>query len=273
MKKIIYILVLVALYLTQPACSVFKRTDKAKNVHQDTLTTASGLKYVVLKKMNPKAPLAKSGEQVTVHYSGYFKDGKIFDSSVKRGQPIKFTLGKGQVIKGWDEGLQLMGTGDRFKFIVPYQLAYGERGRGTIPPKTDLIFDVEMIYHQPERKVEPYATEGLDTVTTASGLKMIKIHSTRLERPQKGQKVWVDYSGYLTDGSMFDSSVKRGEPISFKVGFGQVIKGWDEALLSMRKGEKARLIIPPNLGYGSRAAGLIPPNSTLIFDVHLVDIE
>ncbi len=241
---------------------------------KDTITTASGLKYIVVKKMPSSEKTAKAGELVTVDYSGYFKDGKMFDSSVKRGTPIKFTLGQGQVIKGWDEALQLMRSGEKYRLIIPYQLAYGERGRGGIPPRTDLIFDVEMVYHQPEIKVEPYNTKGLDTITTKSGLKIIKVETTSNASPNPGDRIAVHYTGYLPSGKIFDSSVKRGTPIEFSVGKHQVIKGWDEALLMMHEGDKCRLIVPPHLAYGERGAGsLIPPNTTLIFDVNLVEIK
>jgi peptidylprolyl isomerase len=242
---------------------------------KDTMTTESGLKYIVVKKGHDKNPLAKAGETVTVHYTGYFKDGLIFDSSVKRGQPIKFPLGQGRVIKGWDEGLQLMRSGDKFRLIIPYQLAYGENGRGnSIPPKTDLIFDVELVYNQPEVKIEAYNVAGKDTIVTKSGLKMIPVKLTDLQKPSKGQNVTVHYTGYLMDGKIFDSSVKRDEPIKFQVGLSKVIKGWDEALLLMKKGEKYRLVIPPELAYGAKGAGgVIPPNATLIFDVNLVDFK
>ena len=242
---------------------------------KDTIETTSGLKYIIVKKGSDQNAIAKSGELVTVHYSGYFKDGLMFDSSIKRGQPIKFTLGEGQVIKGWDEGLQLMRSGDKFRLLIPYMLAYGENGRGkSIPPKADLIFDVELVHSQAEIKIEAYDTKGKDTVTTASGLKMIVIEKKEANKPTVGQNVSVHYSGYLVDGKMFDSSMKRGTPIDFQVGLGKVIKGWDEAILLMNKGEKYRLIIPADLAYGERGAGgVIPPNATLIFDVKLVDFH
>ncbi len=92
--------------------------------------------------------------------------------------------------------------------------------------------------------------------------------------PLKGSKVSVHYEGKLTDGTIFDSSYKRNEPLKFSIGVGQVIKGWDEGIMLLNKGAIARLVIPSHLGYGSRGAGgVIPPNSTLIFDVELVDIE
>jgi peptidylprolyl isomerase len=101
---------------------------------------------------------------------------------------------------------------------------------------------------------------------------MIPVRLTENQKPTNGQTVKVHYSGYLTNGTMFDSSVKRDEPFSFTLGSGQVIKGWDEAIAKMKKGEQYRVIIPSELGYGERGAGgVIPPNATLIFDVQLVD--
>lgn len=104
--------------------------------------TPSGLRYIVLQEGTGEKPLATSN--VKVHYTGMLTDGKIFDSSVQRGQPIDFGLN--QVIKGWTEGVQLMPEGSKYKFYIPYQLAYGDRGAGgVIPPKADLIFEVELL--------------------------------------------------------------------------------------------------------------------------------
>ncbi|XP_052868030.1 peptidyl-prolyl cis-trans isomerase FKBP2 [Anopheles cruzii] len=93
-------------------------------------------------------------------------------------------------------------------------------------------------------------------------------------RTKKGDMVHMHYTGTLEDGTEFDSSVSRGDPLTFTLGMGQVIKGWDQGLLNMCEGEKRKLVIPPELGYGERGAGeKIPPNSVLIFEVELVKIE
>jgi peptidylprolyl isomerase len=109
---------------------------------------------------------------------------------------------------------------------------------------------------------------------TASGLQYIDDQVGSGASPKKGGKVSVHYTGTLPDGKKFDSSHDRGKPFSFSIGVGQVIKGWDEGVMSMKVGGRRRLIIPPDLGYGARGAGgVIPPMATLHFDVELLAVE
>ncbi|MDZ8027983.1 MAG: FKBP-type peptidyl-prolyl cis-trans isomerase [Nostoc sp. DedQUE11] len=113
-----------------------------------------------------------------------------------------------------------------------------------------------------------------NAVTTPSGLKYVEIKEGTGATPERGQTVEVHYTGTLQDGTKFDSSRDRGQPFKFKIGVGQVIKGWDEGLSTMKVGGRRNLIIPPELGYGSRGAGgVIPPNATLLFDVELLGVK
>jgi len=237
----------------------------------EEIVTASGLKYIddVLGEGNYPKP----GDKVKVHYTGTLEDGTKFDSSRDRNKPFEFTIGVGQVIKGWDEGLLTMKPGGKRKLIIPSNLGYGERGAGKlIPPGSTLHFDVELIEIKEAFVDTDFSLPGREEVTD-SGLRMIIHKDGNGEKPAKGQTVQVHYTGLLETGSKFDSSHDRGRPFSFELGQGRVIKGWDEALALMSKGEKRTLIIPPNLGYGDRSTGRIPANSTLIFEVELIDFK
>lgn len=111
-------------------------------------------------------------------------------------------------------------------------------------------------------------------ITTPSGLRYEELTEGTGATAKAGDAVSVHYTGWLTDGSKFDSSLDRGNPFRFKLGAGQVIKGWDEGVAGMKPGGKRKLHIPPGLGYGSRgAAGVIPPNAELIFEVELLGVS
>ncbi len=116
---------------------------------EKVITTDSGLKYIDLKPGSGDA--AKKGDHVTVHYTGWLKNGTKFDSSVDRDKPFSFDLGAGDVIKGWDEGVAGMKSGGKRKLIIPSKLAYGENGRGKIPPDAELTFEVELLKIQPPK--------------------------------------------------------------------------------------------------------------------------
>ena len=115
---------------------------------------------------------------------------------------------------------------------------------------------------------------GAKAMTTESGLRYEDIVVGTGPSPQPGQDVTVHYTGTLEDGTKFDSSLDRGQPFTFKIGVGRVIKGWDEGVMTMKVGGKRKLVIPPQLGYGARGAGgVIPPNATLVFEVELISVQ
>ena len=239
---------------------------------KDTIRTASGLKYIMFER---KDGISCAGAKVTVNYSGFFRDGKSFDSSVERGKPFTLKCGGGQVIKGWDEGLALLHKGEKAKLIIPYDLAYGEKGYGPIPPKTDIIFDVEILDVVPVVSPVPFDIKGKEEKTTASGIKYYIINKgTSPVKAEAGKTVKVHYSGYLADGKMFDSSVERGDPIEFPLGKGQVIPGWEEGIALMSVGDKFRLVIPYFLAYGEQGRPpQIPAKADLTFDCELIDVR
>lgn len=118
-------------------------SDFLKRTNVTVEPTLSGLYFIELKQGNGKQPIP--GKKATVHYLGYFIDGQLFDSSYQRKEPFSFTLGVGEVIPGWDEGVAKMKTGGKYKLIIPSYLAYGSEARGPIPPNSTLIFEIELI--------------------------------------------------------------------------------------------------------------------------------
>ena len=237
----------------------------------DAAKTASGLASKVLTKgSGTKKPAA--ADTVTVHYSGWTTDGKLFDSSVQRGSSTSFPLNG--VIKGWTEGLQLMVIGEKRRFWIPAALAYGENPGGGRPGGT-LVFDVELlgIKEAPKPPDVPadVAAAPKDAEKTASGLaSKVLTKGSGASHPKATDRVEVHYSGWTTDGKHFDSSVVRGKSITF--GLDQVIPGWTEGVQLMVEGEKRRLWIPAALGYGENPGGG-RPGGLLVFDVELIKIE
>jgi len=243
-------------------------TFQNEGEESELITTDSGLQYEIIKMGTGEKPLAT--DKVEVHYHGTLEDGTVFDSSVDRGETITFPLNR--VIRGWTEGLQLMPVGSKFKFTIPPELGYGARPIGSIPPNSTLIFEVEL-FNIEKPIVDLDFNLPAEEKTLESGLRYLDHVKGTGEEATSGKEVVVHYSGYLADGTKFDSSHDRGTPFTFVLDQGRVIKGWDEGVAGMKKGGKRTLIIPPELGYGERGAGgVIPPNATLMFEVELLDI-
>ncbi len=233
--------------------------------------TNSGLIYVTT-KAGAGQPVRK-GETVTVHYTGTLQDGTKFDSSRDRGQPFEVPIGLGKVIAGWDEGIVGMLPGEQRTLTIPPQLGYGARGAGSvIPPNATLTFDVELIGVQTLPNTSP--TEPGKPRKLDSGLILETITPGNGPTAEPGDAVTVHYTGTLQDGTKFDSSRDRGQPFEVPIGVGDLIKGWDIGIVGMKVGERRKLTVPPELGYGTRGAGeVIPPNATLIFDVELINVK
>ena len=226
----------------------------------DAQKTASGLATKVLKPGTGKDHPTRD-DLVTVHYTGWTTDGKMFDSSVQRGQPS--TFGVARVIPGFGEGLQLMTVGEKRRLWIPEAQAYkGQEGR----PKGMLVFDVELL-DIPNKAPADVKAPPADAKKTPSGIayKVIK-EGSGARHPKASDSVTVHYTGWTTDGKMFDSSVTRGQPATFPLD--GVIAGWTEGVQLMVEGEKARFWIPEKLAYkGERA-----PYGMLVFDIELIKI-
>jgi peptidylprolyl isomerase len=230
----------------------------------DAAKTTSGLASKVLQ---PGTGSAKptADDFVTVHYTGWTTDGKMFDSSYARNSASTFPVNR--VIKGWGEGVQLMIVGEKRRLWIPQELAYaGQTGR----PQGMLVFDVELVDIVPSPEKNPPAdvkAPPADAQKTASGLayKVLRPGPAGGAHPTKGSRVTVHYSGWTTDGKLFDSSLMRGQTASF--GLTDVIQGWTEGLQLMVPGEKTRFWIPEGLAYKGQGNG---PRGMLVFDVELI---
>jgi FKBP-type peptidyl-prolyl cis-trans isomerase len=213
-------------------------------------TTPSGLRYQDIEEGTGAA--AQPKDFVQVNYTGVLRDGREFDSSKRAGQPFLFALGYGEVIKGWDEGVVGMKVGGKRKLWVPPQLGYGAQKTPSIPPNSQLIFEIELL------KIIQLKSEDRAEGTG--------------EPVRPGDAVEVHYTGTLKDGTVFDSSSKRGKPARCVVGTSR-LPGLGKGLIGMKQGGKRRLTIPPELAYGSKGnPPVIPPNAELIFDVELVSV-
>jgi FKBP-type peptidyl-prolyl cis-trans isomerase len=228
----------------------------------DAQKTASGLAFKVLQPgKGDKRPASQ--DMAVVHYTGWTTDGKMFDSSISRGAPSTFPVGN--LIKGFTEGLQLMTVGEKRRLWVPQELAYrGQPGR----PAGMLVFDVELIEIVPDPSAPPPDVAGppADARRTASGLAYKVLRPGKgTSHPERSSRVTVHYTGWTTDGKMFDSSVKRGQPATF--GLDEVIAGWTEGVQLMVEGEKTRFWIPQRLAYEGKPGA---PAGMLVFDIELL---
>ncbi|MDF2436504.1 MAG: putative FKBP-type peptidyl-prolyl cis-trans isomerase [Bacteroidota bacterium] len=241
---------------------------------KDTVKTASGLQLITV-QANKSGEQAVKGTKVVAQYSAFLTDGKMFDSSIERGQPLKANIGKGQLFAGLEEGLSLMRKGEKARMIIPSKLAFGEKGNGPIPANADIIFDIELVDVQKVVAPVLFDIKGLEAKKTASGLTYYEVkRSGSPVKAAAGKTVKVHYSGYLADGTMFDSSVERGEPLEFPLGQAMVIQGWEEGIALMSVGDKLRLVIPYMLAYGEAGRPpMIPAKADLTFDVELVDVK
>jgi peptidylprolyl isomerase len=238
---------------------------------KDTLSLPSGTKYII--SVVGTGQKADTGLVATIQYTGFLNDTTIFDSSVERQEPVKFTLGSNQVNPIFEEAVRQLSVGSKTRFIISSQKLFANNPNMSAQKNTDLFFDIELLKLEKKPTLVPFDTKGKDTIKTASGLKYIIIENGKGKKPVSGNKVTVHYSGYFTDGKKFDSSVERNLPFSFVLGKGGVIKGWDEGITLLNIGTKARFIIPPDLGYGDKQVGPIPPGSTLVFDIELIDAK
>lgn len=222
----------------------------------DPVTLPSGL--IVQEFRIGDGATVDRGQVATISCTTYLENGDLIESS----KEYTFPAGIGKVIMGWDEAVGTMQVGGQRKLIIPPYLAYGAAGRPPdIPPDATLTTYIELLRLVPEQ-------------TTDQNVKYYDMVDGFGDIVQNGDTLVVNYTGWLqADGTKFDSSLDEGrEPFEFVIGQGNVIKGWDNGLLSMGVGGKRVLIIPPEMGYGDQGNGSkIPGGATLIFEIELLE--
>ncbi len=276
---------------TKDATPDYAAADAAtlqKYVADNGITNAqkqtSGL-YFVPVTTNASATVPTAGKVVSILYTGKLLDGTVFDATSQRDNtPLSFTYGTDRVLAGIEEGLSLMHLGDKAILLIPSGLAYGSNSSTNVPANSVIRFEIELVGINPDYTVPDdnlitrYLTKN--NITTAqkqtSGLYFVPTTTNAAGTPAaKGKTVSVLYTGKFLNGTVFDASSQNGNtPLKFVVGGGQVVAGFDEGVGLLRKGEKATLLLPSALAYGSRGSGnTIAPNTVLIFDVEVTDVQ
>jgi peptidylprolyl isomerase len=238
----------------------------------EEITTENGLKIKLTQ--SGKGKNVSKGDKVKVHYTGTLVDDRKFDSSRDRDQPFEFVIGMKQVISGWDEALPYLKVGDRATLTIPPELGYGDTPMPKIPAGSYLVFDIEVLDVFKDFAPRRFVINEKKNITTPTGLVYNILEQGKGAKAEKGKTVEVHYTGFLENGDIFDSSVLRGQPISFRLGAGMVIPGWDEGIEFMNVGGKALLSIPYELAYGeSGRPPIIPAKAKLIFNVELIAVK
>jgi len=239
----------------------------------DKWTTDSGLQ--ITETVEGEGELPEKGDILKLRYTGWYLDGEKFDSTDKLPEPARVLFGRGDLLPGLEEGVATMRKGGKRILVLPPELAFGKEGRpGVVPPDQWVKFEVELVEIEPgPPPIVPWNDAGMEIVTSNSGLQIIDFTVGEGDYPKVGDTVVVSYSGFLADGTLFDTTYPNRAPVEFLLDAERLIPGWLEALLTMRVGGQRKIIVPPFLAYGAKGYGrAVPPNATLIYDIELLEI-
>jgi FKBP-type peptidyl-prolyl cis-trans isomerase len=271
------VVVLVGLVISVSGAASRKMSDGSDGTASDSglKEIAPGVRYRDIKEGSGEA--CPPGAEVTIHYTAWLENGAVFDSTKedKYPSPTKLKLKHTGLLPFWAEGVPGMKPGGIRKLVVSPEKAYGERGNGsgTVSSGATLIFEVELIEFAPSAPSK--LSDGADPNAADTGLKdiggglLIRDLKEGSGDPVKaGATVTIHYTGWLQNGDAFDSSRPHGKPTTFDLN--RLIKGWQKGIPGMKPGGIRKLVVPPELGYGSGGQGDIPPGATLVFEVELI---
>ncbi len=272
---------------TAVALSIYSCTNSGFKQHP------SGLQYKFINQQK-NTVYPKTGDIVAIKLKYTDQKGNIIEESDLFRTQLKKPSHAGGCI---EDALSMMSKGDSAVFLINAEDYYTFSKKQKLPkninPTEILHFYIKMVdiintdqfekerqiakisdANQEDKLLQAFISRsGITTEPTASGLYYIETTKGKGKKPQPGKKVTVHYNGYFIDGQIFDNSYQRNEPFTFYFGVGQVIQGWDEGIAKMNVGSKAKLIIHSSLAYGQKGSGPIPPNTTLVFDIELIDAE
>jgi len=243
--------------------------------NNDTVTTTSGLKYLVIKKGTGKLP--GRNDIASVRFTGYIIDSagnRIIFDRVAENKSWNYRIGSKNILQGLNEGISAMNMGAQYRLIIPPDLAFADRKIGIIEPNSNVYYDIALENITPMT----FLTKGShDTTIFNSGLRILKINESAGTRPSDSAIVFAKFTAYYLDSIgipvIFENTQEEGKPYQFRLDRGDFIEGIKDALKQLTEGQVAKLFIPANLAYGGRGVpGVIPPNQDLIFDLQVVKV-
>lgn len=227
----------------------------------DSITLKSGVK-LVFKERGSGSAITKY-EVAAINYRGMLTNGKVIESNEILKKTVPYVVGVGMTFEAFDEVMLKCKYGDKIKFTIPSEKAYGKKGRGSlIPPNSDLVYEMDIV-------------QPIKGIKTKSGVECFPlIENANGKKPGQGEKVAITYMGWVEKtGKMFDASAATGKFYEFELGTGKAITAWHEAIGEMHKGEKYLIRAPAAACYGSRGVPeLVPPNSNLVYLVELKEV-
>lgn len=250
----------------------------------------SGIYMVTLEAGKGRCP--QKGEKVELDFSASLLNGQFVGSTFDSPDKFSFVLGQGFAIEGWEKVVPQIHLGERVKVVIPYEMAYGEHSVGSIPPYSNIVYEIKLLKITSKEELRKEAEKALASLKvesekafadyvktnsivdhTPSGLYYAKKTVTDGAMPQKGQKVRIKFVASYLDGTILGNSNDLGESFELVYGDGSVLKGLEEGIGMMHQGEKARFVLPYTLAYGEQPYGAVPGCSNLVFDIELVEVE